>query len=160
MDRVKSVGRGLLLAGALSLSAAFGACAQTDHAQAGLKVEPLEIETSHGPVRFQVEMADTFEKREIGMMFRTSVAPDKGMLFDFPNTEPASFWMKNTLIPLDIIFIDRDGHILNIATGKPQDETPLQSNGFSRGVLEIAGGRAAQLGIQPGDQVKASIFPK
>jgi uncharacterized membrane protein (UPF0127 family) len=160
VNGVTSVGRRLLVAGAFSMSAAFGACAQTDHAQAGLTVEPLEIVTSHGPVRFQVEMADTEQKREIGMMFRTSVAPDRGMLFEFPHTEPASFWMKNTLIPLDIIFIGADGHILNIATGKPQDETPIQSHGFSRGVLEIAGGRAAELGIEPGDKVEASIFPK
>jgi uncharacterized membrane protein (UPF0127 family) len=160
LDRVSSVAKRLLLAGAFGMVAATGACAQTDHAQTGLTVEPLEIVTSHGPVRFQVEMANSEDKREIGMMFRTSVAPDKGMLFDFPHTDPASFWMKNTLIPLDIIFIGADGHILNIATAKPLDETPVQSRGFSRGVLEIAGGRAAELGIQPGDQVKASIFPK
>jgi uncharacterized membrane protein (UPF0127 family) len=155
-----SVGRRLALAGAFSLVAACASSAQTGRPQTGLRVEALEIETSHGPVRFQVEMADTEEKREIGMMYRTSVAVDRGMLFDFPRTEPASFWMKNTLIPLDIIFIDRDGIILNIATAKPLDETPVQSHGFTRGVLEIAGGRAAQLGIEPGDRVKASIFPQ
>ena len=155
-----SVGRRLALAWAFSLVAACASSAQTGQPQTGLRIEPLEIETSRGPVRFQVEMADSETKREIGMMYRTSVAPDRGMLFDFPRTEPASFWMKNTLIPLDIIFIDRDGRILNIATAKPLDETPVQSHGFSRGVLEIAGGRAAQLGIEPGDRVKASIFPK
>jgi uncharacterized membrane protein (UPF0127 family) len=160
VHQVTSVGRRLALAGAFSLVAACATSAQTGQPQTGLAVEPLEIVTSHGPVRFQVEMADTEQKREIGMMYRTSVAPDRGMLFDFPRTEPASFWMKNTLIPLDIIFIDRNGRILNIATAKPLDETPVQSHGFSRGVLEIAGGRAAQLGIAPGDRVNASIFPK
>jgi uncharacterized membrane protein (UPF0127 family) len=160
VDEVRSVARRLLLAGAVSLSVVSGACAEIDHPQTGLRVEPLVVETTHGPVRLQVEVADTPQKREIGMMFRTSVAPDRGMLFDFPHAEPASFWMKNTLIPLDIIFIGTDGRILNIASAKPLDETAVPSHGAARGVLEIGGGRAAELGIEPGDLVKASIFPK
>lgn len=94
-------------------------------------------------------------------MFRKSLAPDRGMLFTYKRPQPASFWMKNTLIPLDIIYIQPDGRILSIVrNARPHDETPLPSGGLILGVLEIAGGRAAQLGILPGDRVFHRIFPK
>ena len=128
---------------------------------ATLRQEPLEITTSKATIRFTVEVADTEETRNRGMMYRKSLAPDKGMLFDFKTPREAAFWMRNTLIPLDIIFITQDGRILTIARNAvPHSEVPIPSGGVIRGVLELAGGRAAQLGIYPGDRVKHRIFKR
>lgn len=125
------------------------------------KLETVEIVTSRGRARFQVEIAATKAEQERGLMFRKSLAPDRGMLFTYKHPQPAAYWMKNTLIPLDIIFIQPDGRVLSIArNARPHDLTPLASGGMVLGVLEIAGGRAAQLGILPGDRVLHRIFPK
>ncbi len=128
---------------------------------ATLRQEPLEITTAKATIKFTVEIADTEETRNRGMMYRKSLAPDKGMLFDFKTPREAAFWMRNTLIPLDIIFITQDGRILTIARNAvPHSEVPIPSGGAIRGVLELAGGRAAQLGIYPGDRVKHRIFKR
>jgi len=128
-------------------------------AVAKLRTEPLEIVTAKGAARFTVEIADTDETRDRGLMYRTSLRPDAGMLFDFKTPQAVAFWMRNTLIPLDMLFIDKDGWIINIAEqARPHDETPIPSRGIVLGVLEIAGGRAAELGIEPGDKVKQRIF--
>lgn len=88
-------------------------------------------------------------------MFRRSLGPDRGMIFPFAAPEQATFWMKDTLIPLDLIFIRADGSIANIAAkARPMDETLLPSEGMVDAVLELAGGRAAELGIRPGDRVE------
>jgi uncharacterized membrane protein (UPF0127 family) len=124
-----------------------------------LRVERLEILAASGPVVFQVEIADTDASREQGLMFRKNLGPNKGMLFDFKRPQQAAFWMKNTLIPLDILYIAADGRIVSIARNAvPHSEVPIPSGGVVLGVLEIAGGRAAQLGIYPGDRVKHRIF--
>lgn len=128
---------------------------------ATLRQEPLEVTTAKGTTKFMVEIADTEETRNRGLMYRKSLAPDKGMLFDFKTPREAAFWMRNTLIPLDIIFITQDGRILTIARNAvPHSEVPIPSGGVIRGVLELAGGRAAQLGIYPGDRVKHRIFKR
>ncbi len=125
------------------------------------KLETVEVVTSRGRARFQVEIAATRAEQERGLMFRKSLAPDRGMLFIYKRPQPAAYWMKNTLIPLDIIFIQPDGKVLSIArNARPHDETPLPSGGLVLGVLELAGGRAAQLGLLPGDRVLHRIFPK
>lgn len=125
------------------------------------KLETVEVVSSRGRARFQVEIAATRAEQERGLMFRKALAPDRGMLFIYKRPQPAAYWMKNTLIPLDIIFIQPDGKVLSIArNARPHDETPLPSGGLVLGVLEIAGGRAAQLGILPGDRVLHRIFPK
>lgn len=124
-----------------------------------LKTEALTILTRHGPARFTVEVADTDQTRERGLMFRKSLAPDRGMLFDFHTPQPVAFWMKNTLIPLDMVFIAPDGHVVSIARhAQPLSETPIESGGVVLGVLEIAGDRAAALDIEPGDRVRERIF--
>lgn len=124
-------------------------------------LEPLSIDTAKGPVSFKVEIADDDAEREHGLMYRTALAPDRGMLFIFPEAAPRAFWMKNTYIPLDIIYIGADGRIVSIAArAEPFNETPLPSAGPALGVLEIHGGRAAELGIQVGDRVHHRIFPK
>jgi uncharacterized membrane protein (UPF0127 family) len=89
-------------------------------------------------------------------MFRRSLAPDAGMIFPYSPPQDVAFWMKNTLIPLDIIYIRYDGTIARITHAKPLDETPLPSGEPIATVLEIAGGRAAELGIREGDSVSWS----
>ncbi len=129
--------------------------------QTGLPVSDLVIQTAGGARKFKVELADTDQSRSIGMMFRTQMAPDAGMLFDFFTEQPASFWMRNTLIPLDMIFIKADGTILNIhQRAIPHDETGINSAGPVRAVLEVNGGTAARLGIKPGDKVEHAIFKR
>ncbi|ATQ42803.1 hypothetical protein CSW64_10480 [Caulobacter mirabilis] len=124
-------------------------------------LEPLSIETAKGPVVFRVEIADDDAERERGLMYRTALAPDRGMLFVFDETAPRAFWMKNTYIPLDILYIGGDGRIVSIAArAEPFNETPIPSRSPARGVLEIYGGRAAELGIQVGDRVRHRVFQK
>lgn len=111
--------------------------------QPTLPQSELVIHSAKGAQRFKVELADTDESRSRGMMFRTSMAPDAGMLFDFMQEQMASFWMRNTLIPLDMLFIQADGLILNIhQRAIPRDETGINSAGPVRAVLELNGGRS------------------
>jgi uncharacterized membrane protein (UPF0127 family) len=122
-------------------------------------LEPVDIVTRHGVRRFKVEVADNEASREYGLMYRKSLAPDRGMLFEFDRPDIQSFWMKNNLIPLDILYIAADGKIISIAAdARPQDRTPLSSRGPALGVLEIQGGLAAKLGIRPGDAVRHPFF--
>jgi uncharacterized membrane protein (UPF0127 family) len=171
-------GRRALIAAGLFLATAVGACAADQPpaaaaqapdcasgkaGQAELRpLQPLTLVTARGRFPFQVELADNDRTREIGLMCRTHLAADRGMLFDFLQpTDDVSFWMRNTLIPLDIVFIGPDGRVVSIAAdARPLDETPLPAGGVIRGVLELAGGRAAQIGLKPGDQVLARIFPQ
>ena len=107
--------------------------------------------------RFTVEVARTVEEQATGLMNRSSLAPDRGMIFPFETPRQASFWMKNTLIPLDIIFVRGDGSIANIeANTVPLSLQPVTSDGPVMAVLEIAGGRSAELGITAGDKVEWS----
>lgn len=125
------------------------------HPVSGLTVVPLRV-THAGTVHtFRVEVAGTPQEQAKGLMFRTAMGADEGMIFPMNPPRGASFWMRNTVIPLDIIFVGVDGRITNIAAGAvPYDETPLPSTGLVKGVLELAGGRAAQLGITAGDRVE------
>lgn len=130
-------------------------------APAALKTAPLDIATAKGNFHFQVEIADTAATRERGLMFRKSMAADRGMLFDFKKSQVVAFWMKNTLIPLDMLFIGADGRIVSIARdARPMDETAIPSGGSVLAVLELRGGRAAEIDAEPGDRVRESIFPK
>jgi len=152
---------------ALAFVLALAGCAQSDSetkvgggGEATVQTERLTIDTANGPVRFNVEIADDDAERGRGLMFRQSLADDHGMLFYFQEPEHASFWMRNTVISLDIIFIGVDGRILNVAERTtPYSEEPIPAVGLTRGVLEIRGGRAAELGIQAGDRVHHRIFP-
>jgi len=127
--------------------------------QPALPQAPLIIETAKGPARFTVEMATSWPQQQTGLMFRRSLAPNAGMLFDFVNESNQSFWMKNTLIPLDLLFIKANGTIVRIASNaKPLSEDPIPSYEPVRAVLEIPGGRAAELGLKPGDRARHAIF--
>jgi uncharacterized membrane protein (UPF0127 family) len=151
----------VLLTAPLAISAAPAASAPTCIGNPELKpLRPLTVRTAKGEFRFLVEVADSDRERELGMMCRRSLAPDRGMLFDFGRERPdAAFWMRNTLIPLDIIYIRRDGVVRSIIrNARPLDETPRPAGGPILGVLELAGGRAAQIGLQPGDRIDFPIF--
>ncbi len=124
------------------------------HAVSGLPVVPLTVTHVGKKYTFQVEVARSEGEQEKGLMFRTSMGADEGMIFPMNPPRYASFWMKNTVIPLDIIYIGADHRILNVAANAvPYSETPLYSEGRAAGVLELIGGRAAQLGIGKGDLV-------
>ncbi|RJT24438.1 DUF192 domain-containing protein [Chakrabartia godavariana] len=124
-------------------------------AASGLSVVPLQIRTAAGgTLSFKVEVARTENDQARGLMFRESLAPDAGMIFPMDPPRWASFWMKNTVIPLDMIFIRADGTIARIAAETvPYSLDPVDSGEPVAAVLEIAGGRAAALGIAEGDRV-------
>jgi uncharacterized protein len=125
----------------------------TTSAQAAAVV-PLSIKTAVGERRFKVEVARSPEEQERGLMFRKSLANDAGMIFPMLPPRMASFWMKNTLIPLDMIFIRADGSIARIEPETvPQTLDPVSSGEPIAAVLEIAGGQAAKQGISEGDTV-------
>tara|TARA_R100001244_G_scaffold86820_1_gene66253 strand:- start:25767 stop:26309 length:543 start_codon:yes stop_codon:yes gene_type:complete len=135
-------------------TAATSSQGELPRSEAGLEQVPLSIRTSDATHVFVVEVAATGAQQAQGLMFRTRLAPDKGMIFPFPVDRVASFWMKNTVISLDIIFIRRDGTIESIAANTtPYSLAPVRSNEPVATVLEIAAGRAAELGIEPGDTV-------
>lgn len=124
------------------------------HPVSGLTVVPLTVTTASGAHVFKVEVAATPGEQERGLMFRTAMGADEGMIFPMNPPRRTAFWMKNTVIPLDIIFIGADRKVLNvIANAVPYDLSPLPSDGNSAGVLELNGGRAAQIGLKPGDTV-------
>jgi uncharacterized protein len=127
-----------------------------ERAPSGLEQVPLTITSTNGRThRFVVEVARTPEEQATGLMNRQSLAPDRGMLFPYETPRPASFWMKNTFIPLDLIFVRPDGTIARIeANTVPLSLDPVPSLEPVTAVLEIAGGRSAELGIQPGDRVQ------
>lgn len=129
--------------------------APATHPVSGLEVIPLTVASQRGRHSFRVEVARTPQEQARGLMFRTELGPDEGMIFPRNPPDYASFWMKNTPLPLDIIFIGTDRRINNIAAmTTPYSLNSVASEGLASGVLEIRGGRAAELGIAPGDKVE------
>jgi uncharacterized membrane protein (UPF0127 family) len=113
----------------------------------------------HKPLPYKVELAVTDEEQEIGLMSRTKMADDAGMLFLFAKVGNVSFWMKDTLIPLDMLFIDEHGRIFNIKeNAEPNDLTPIPAGGPTKAVIEIAGGGAAKHHIKVGNMVEYKAF--
>lgn len=144
----------LLMAVSLSLSATHFAPAVADESQTGLPVEDLTITSGETVHRFQVEIAATDEQRSMGLMFREEMALDHGMLFLFETEGQRYFWMKNTPLPLDIIYISATGTIVSIAADtKPFSLDTIPSGLPAQYVLEINAGLSAKLGIKPGDKV-------
>jgi uncharacterized protein len=127
-----------------------------ERSPAGLEQVPLTITTSRGKAhRFTVEVARTPEEQANGLMNRQSLAPDRGMIFPYAPPQPVGFWMKNTYVPLDMIFVAPGGKILRIEENTvPLSLEPVVSGGAVEAVLEIAGGRSAELGIAAGDKVE------
>ena len=152
-----------VVAVAFMCAAAFGAPSLAaepaiTHAQPTLRMEPLQVVTRHGAFAFQVEIAATPRQQNVGLMFRPPMAANRGMLFEFGSPQQVSFWMKNCPHPIDMLFIQADGTILSIANAQPNSETPIGSGGPITAVLEIRGGRAAEINAEPGDTVRHRFF--
>ena len=146
---------------ALGLLAA-GACSAQVLAPVGsLPVRDIDIVTAKGPVRFKTEVAADPASQQQGLMYRKSMAADRGMIFIFPEPKQAGFWMHNTLIPLDLMFVDASGRIESIAANaKPLDDSIIPSRGEVKAVIEINGGLAKARGIAVGDKVRdPKLFP-
>jgi uncharacterized membrane protein (UPF0127 family) len=138
----------------LALVLAWPASAQTS-----FETTSLAIESASGTLNFEVELASTPDQRRQGLMFRESLAADQGMLFDFGDTAPVTMWMRNTFIPLDMLFIDAEGRIARIVTDtEPLSDAVIGSGNPVRAVLELAAGTSAELGIAVGDRVIHPIF--
>jgi uncharacterized protein len=119
----------------------------------------LTIISKTGPHRFTVEVAQTPAQMEQGLMFRRTLADDAGMLFDFKQPTMATMWMRNTLIPLDMLFVDAQGRVVNIhERAVPESDNVIAAAAPVRYVIELNGGTAARLGLAPGDKVESPIF--
>ena len=149
-----------LMMSLVAASVVFAAFYTTPAARAA-SIQPLEIATRSGVHVFSVEMATTEEEKTTGLMYRKELPDGKGMLFDFSPEQQISMWMKNTYIPLDMIFIRADGRILRIAENtEPLSTRIISSGGLAKGVLEVIAGTAQKYGIQPGDRVAHPLFNK
>lgn len=135
--------------------------AVTTALEARMRQDRLTLVTSAGEQAIEIEVAETPEQKSLGLMFRTSLADGKGMLFPYPVAQEITMWMKNTLIPLDMVFIRADGvvHRIEVRT-EPLSETVIASKGPVTAVLELAGGAAERLGLKPGDKVVHAHFKK
>jgi hypothetical protein len=157
---VLSVRRSLLCAwGAILASALMVALVAAAPASITFEESPLTIDAAHDRFEFQVEMAVKPEQRSQGLMFRESLEEDRGMLFDFGKPQRAAMWMRNTYVPLDMLFIDAQGRITQIAADtQPLSDAVIASREPVRAVLELRGGVSAKLGIKPGDRVIHPLF--
>ena len=147
----------------LTLLAAFACAAAPLWAQDAdsCRADRVDLRGEWGTARFTVELAVTPEDQARGLMFRESLSPNAGMLFVYGDEEPVSFWMRNTLIPLDMIFVDSEGIVTKIhAEAVPGDETPIPSDGPALAVLEIPGGVAERLGIDVGSELRSPVLPQ
>ena len=143
----------------MALVVAAAVCMASGEGASAASVQPLEIVTKTGVHVFSVEMATTEEEKTTGLMYRKELPEGKGMLFDFTPEQEVSMWMKNTYIPLDMIFIRADGRILRIAENtEPMSTKIIPSRGLAKGVLEVIAGTAQKYGIAPGDRVGHPLF--
>lgn len=147
--------RGLLACTVLVWLLAFG------QARAACVEGQVDLRGDWGAARFTVEIADTDETRNMGLMFRDSLPRSAGMLFIYDRPGPASFWMLNTLIELDMIFVDAQGAVTHVHhRAVPHDRTPIRGGDAVLMVLEINGGLAARLGIAPGSEMRHPRLPQ
>ncbi|MFU7529271.1 DUF192 domain-containing protein [Qipengyuania sp. ASV99] len=129
----------------------------TEHPESGLQLITVTVHTGDEQIGFLTELADTNEAQARGLMFRTELDDFAAMLFPSYTPQVRSFWMKNTPLPLDIIFIGPDNRIANIAKGVPYSTDSVASDGLAIAVFEIRGGRSEELGIKPGDLVEFTL---
>lgn len=141
-------------------AAPFAGVGFAESAAAKMPTGPLILITADGTQHeFIVELAANHRDRSRGLMFREELSPDHGMLFDYGQSRNVAMWMKNTLIPLDMLFIKDDGRVESFRKRTvPHSEQPIPSEGPVRAVLELVGGSVDRLGIQPGDRVDHEIF--
>lgn len=133
------------------------AAADAEYSEAGLRLIDVTITSGDTRHSFVTELAATNEEQARGMMFRTEMGDDEGMLFPSYAPQSRSFWMKNTPLPLDIIFVGPDYRIINIGEGVPYSTASVASDGPSIAVFEIRGGLSEELGIGPGDLVQFEL---
>lgn len=135
----------------LAPASAFAAC----------RADQVEVRTPAQTLRFHVEVADTVQSRAEGLMFREHLSQSAGMLFVYDSPQAASFWMRNTLIPLDMVFTDRTGTVRHVHhMAKPHDETPIPGGDGVLTVLEINGGLARRLGVEEGAVLRHPAIPQ
>ncbi len=145
----------------LIMAAAFAVLSAVSPTALAADTQTLEIVTSNGVHSFSVEVMANDADRAKGLMFRRELPEGQGMLFDFQRDQDVAMWMKNTYIPLDMIFIQADGRIRRIAENtEPLSLATIPSGGVVRGVLEVIGGTARKFGIKPGDRVAHPIFSR
>jgi uncharacterized membrane protein (UPF0127 family) len=145
----------------LWFAASPGVLADEAGAEAGARVEQLDIATASGSHPFFVEVMRTEAERERGLMFRRSLPEDRGMLFDFETERLVQMWMKNTYIPLDMIFISRSGKVVGLAENtEALSERIISSGAPAAGVIEVNAGVAARIGLKIGDRVRHPLFSK
>lgn len=143
------------------LLVAFGWLAAAPFAVAAQPTERLTFETATGSHAFAIEVAATPEQREVGLMYRRSLAPDHGMLFDFGDPEPVAMWMKNTYVSLDMVFVRADGTVQRVeAETEPLSTRTIESGEPVKFVVELAAGAAARIGLKSGDRVVHPLIAK
>ena len=141
------------------IGALFCAAGAAAAASVSFEESPLTVDGANGQFEFVVELAVSPAQRSQGLMFRESLEEDRGMLFDFGRPQRASMWMRNTYVPLDMLFIASDGRITQIAANtQPLSDAVVASREPVRAVLELRGGVSAKLGIEPGDRVIHPLF--
>jgi len=158
-SRGAAVGAALLAVAAAGAGAAIVLWPAARTTATGAEAQRLELVTATGVHPLEVEIATTPERQALGLMYRTSLPDSKGMLFPHKEPRELTMWMRNTYIPLDMVFILRDGTVHRIeARTEPLSEHIISSDGPVLAVLEIAGGAAERLGLKPGDKVRHALF--
>lgn len=120
----------------------------------GLRKANVAFETAKGRFTYKIEIAATAEEQACGMMFRDRMAPGTGMAFPMQPPRVTGFWMENTPLPLDIIYVSPAGRVLNVRRGQPYSREVLNSAGVTADVIELAAGEADRIGLKPGDRVR------
>ena len=134
--------------------AAAPAAALTNCPDKGLQQVPAVLVTATGRHKYQLEVAATAEAQECGLMYRKHMKRDAGMVFPFSPPRPATFWMENTVLPLDLIFVGPDSRVVSIGNGKPFSRDMINSGGVAASVIELNAGEAKRIGLKPGDKVE------
>lgn len=145
-----------LLVAACGAIAAPATCAQDARTAREATTSPTtlpSVEVQVGTERFTLEVADEPGEQETGLMYRKSMPANHGMIFVFPWADVRAFWMRNTLIPLDIVYLDDEATVLNVEPMVPLDESSVRSDGKARYAIELNAGTAKRVGIRRGDKV-------
>jgi uncharacterized membrane protein (UPF0127 family) len=119
----------------------------------GLKTETATFVTDKGKFKYKLEIAASADQQQCGLMYREKMPQTAGMVFPFDPPRPTTFWMENTILPLDLIFVGADNRVLNVLPGKPYSRDLIPSNGAAAAVIELNLGEAARIGLKPGDKV-------
>jgi uncharacterized membrane protein (UPF0127 family) len=136
------------LAALLLAAPALAACPNV-----GLAQRTATLHTAKGHFKYLLDVARTGDEQACGLMFRAAMPADHGMLFPFPQPRETAFWMDNTPLPLDLVFVGRNGKVLRVARGEPFSQALIESGGVASAVVELNAGEAAKIGLKPGDRV-------